>query len=67
MQFQEAAEKFAKFKSTGSPTIPTVQMKSRGQYYQLDFDLQLIDGAVAIVAKPVKDTEPEPAKKPGKR
>ena len=63
MMFQDATEKFAKFKSSGAPTIDGVKFRSRGVVYDLDFDLQLIDGKVVVIAKVVKPSQnPESSK-----
>lgn len=67
MTFHEATEKFGKFKSSGAPTLDGVKFKSRGVVYDLDFDLQLIDGKVAVTAKVAKDTTAQSPTKPAKR
>lgn len=67
MTFQEATEKFAKFKQTGAPTIDGVKFKSRGVVYDLEFDLQLIDGKVAVTAKVAKDVQEAEPSKPAKK
>lgn len=68
MTFQDATEKFAKFKSTGAPTLDGVKFKSRGVVYDLEFDLQLVDGKVAVTAKVAKDVrETEQPKASNKR
>lgn len=41
---------FNKFKSSGSPTNSEIVLKSRGKHYPLNFDLQLVDSKIAIVA-----------------
>ena len=64
MTFQEANEKFSKFKSSNAPVTEGVKLKSRGKVFDLDFDLELIDGKVVLTAKPVKSVETQkPAKK----
>lgn len=67
MTFQEATEKFNKFKSTGAPVVDGVKFKSRGVVYDLEFDLQLIDGKVAVTAKVTKDVQGVEPSKPAKR
>lgn len=63
MTFEQAIEKFNAYKNSKAPHLEGVHFRSRGKYYPLQFDLELIQGSVAIVAKQVKETEEtEPAK-----
>lgn len=59
MTFQEANDKFQQFKKSGAPVIDGVSLVSRGKVFELDFDLNLVDGKVAITAKTVKTEQPE--------
>lgn len=65
MTFQKAQEKFQQFEESGAPVVEGVQLYSRGSFHTLDFDLKLIEGSVAIVAKQVKtqSVKPEPTTK----
>lgn len=62
MTFEQATKSFNEFASTGAPTTHGVLLRSRGKYYSLSFDLQLIEGKIAIVAKQEAVTEPTPDK-----
>ena len=66
MTFEQAAQQYIQFKSSGAPVVSGVKIRSRGKVMNLSFDLQLIDGAVAIVAKLDKDEQPTESAKPAK-
>jgi len=67
MTFETATKSFNEFADTGAPTTPGVLLRSRGKYYTLSFDLQLIEGKIAIVAKQEALPEPTPDKPAKKR
>lgn len=47
---EKTLAEFNKFKTAGSPTNSEIVLKSRGKHYPLNFELQLVDGNIAIVA-----------------
>lgn len=61
MTFTEATQKFATFKAANAPVIDGVKFRSRGKVFDLVFDLQLVDGKAAIIAKVAKEENEEPA------
>ena len=67
MTFTEATQQFNQFKQSGAPVVDGVKLRSRGKVINLSFDLQLIEGKVAIVAKLDKDEQPAEIGKPAKK
>lgn len=68
MEFQEAFAKFKQYKDTKAPVNDGVFLYSRGTIKSLEFDLELVDGNVTLVARVQREqTEASEPAKPAKR